>query len=42
MNVSMEINRKNLEVSLVGIKGEPIHICKICGGKDTIETYYIQ
>mgnify|MGYP001440599717 FL=1 len=32
MNVSMEINRKNLEVSLVGIKGEPIHICKIFEG----------
>ena len=32
MNVSMEINRKNLELSLVGIKGDPIHECKIFEG----------
>ena len=32
MNVSMEINRKNLEVSLVSIKCEQIHICKIFEG----------
>ena len=32
MNVSMEINRKNLEVSLVGIKGDPTHVCKIFEG----------
>ena len=32
MNVSMEINRKNLEVSLVGIKSDPIHECKIFEG----------
>ena len=28
----MQINRKNLEVSLVGIIGDPIHECKIFEG----------
>ncbi len=38
MNVSMEINKQNLEVNLVGIIGDPLYVCKIFEGD--LETYF--